>query len=155
MAISPNTTFTASVLTTAQMNNFPRGIVAFAQVTATDATITAEEIQITASTFTAVANRYYRITYYEPQVSLPNTAAALVTSRIRLTNLAGTQYQNGFVQTETATFNSYSMTTVWVGTLTAGSTVIVSSLQCSTGTASATRSATNPGQLTIEDIGPA
>ena len=155
MAISPNTTFTASVLTTTQMNNFPRGIVAFAQVTATDATITAEEIQITASTFTAVANRYYRITYYEPQVSLPNTAGAFVVSRMRLTNLAGTQYQQGIVQTETATGNSYSMTTVWTGTLSAGSTVIVASLQCSTGTASATRAATAPGQLIIEDIGPA
>ena len=156
MAISPNDNFTSGQILTAQeCNQFPRGIVAFAQVTANDATITAEEIQITASTFTAVASRYYRITYYEPQVSLPIAAGALVTSRIRLTNLAGTQYQQGIVQTETATGNTYSMTTVWTGTLSAGSTVIVASLQCSTGTAIATRSATQPGQITIEDIGPA
>ena len=155
MAISPNDNFTSGqILTAVECNQFPRGIVAFAEVTANDATITAEEIQITASTFTAVANRYYRITYYEPQVSLPITAGASVTSRIRLTNLAGAQYQSGFEQNE-STIMSSAMTTVWVGTLTAGSTVIVASLQCSTGTASATRSATAPAQLTIEDIGPA
>ena len=155
MAISPNTTFTASVLTTAQMNNFPRGIVAFAQVTANDNTITAEEIQITSSTFTAVANRYYRITYYEPQVTRPATAGAYVYSRIRLTNLAGTQYQLGIAQNEGAVQTPSAMTTVWVGTLSAGSTVIVATLQCSSGTAGAARSATQPGQITIEDIGPA
>jgi hypothetical protein len=156
MAISPNDTFLAGqVLTAQECNQFPRGIVAFQQSTASDATITAEEIQLTASTFTAVANRYYRITYYEPQVTTPATAGASVTSRIRLTNLAGTQYQLGIMQNAPATAVAFSMKTVWVGTLTAGSTVIVASLQCSSGTATATRSTTAPGQITIEDIGPA
>jgi uncharacterized protein YerC len=140
------------VLTAQECNQFPRGIVAFAQSTANDATITAEEIQLTASTFTAVANRYYRITYYEPQVTT-GASTATITSRIRLTNLAGTQYQLGIFNESAST--ATAMNTVWVGTLTAGSTVIVASLQCSSGTATATRSTTAPGQITIEDIGPA
>ena len=156
MAISPNDDFVVGqILTATECNQFPRGIVAFAQSTTSDTTITAEEIQLTASTFTAVANRYYRITYYEPQVTTPATAGVSVTSRIRLTNLAGTQYQSGIMQNAPATAVAFGINTVWVGTLTAGSTVIVASLACSSGTATATRSATQPGQITIEDIGPA
>ena len=156
MAVNPNTDFTSgSVLTAAQQNRFPRGIMAFVQSTTSDTTITAEEIQLTSASFTAVANRYYRITYYEPQIVTPATAGAFVTSGIRLTNLAGTRYQTGIMQNAPATGVNFSMTTVWVGTLTAGSTVIVSTLTCSSGTAGATRSATAPGQLTVEDIGPA
>ena len=156
MAIAPNTTFVAgNILTAAQMNALPFGVVAFAQSTANDATITAEEIQITASTFTAIANRNYRITYYEPQVTMPSTVGVFVQSRIRLTNLAGTQYQVGLIQNSEATTVAFSMATVWIGTLTAGSTVIVASLLCSSGTATATRGANQPAQITVEDIGPA
>ena len=152
MAISPNDDFTAGqVLTSTECNQFPRGIMAFAQSTANDMSITAEEIQLTASTFTAVASRYYRITYYEPQVTVG--VGASVISRIRLTNLAGTQYQSGFIENNASDF--LLMNTVWVGTLTAGSTVIIASLQSSSGTATATRSATQPAQITVEDIGPA
>jgi hypothetical protein len=156
VAISPNNDFTAGqVLTATECNQFPRGVMAFVQSTTSDTTITTEEIQLTSASFTAVANRYYRITYYEPQVGTPATAGASVTSAIRLTNLAGTRYQLGNIQNAPATSVSYNMTTVWVGTLTAGSTVIVATLACSSGTANATRSATAPAQLTIEDIGPA
>ena len=156
MAISPNDDFTAgAVLLASQQNRFPRGIVARAQLTSTDLSITTEEIQLTSGSFTAVADRYYRITYFEPQVQTPATAGAFVTSGIRLTNVSGTRYQTGIVQNAPATAVNYSMTTVWVGTLTAGSTVIVATLACSSGTATATRSATAPAQLTIEDIGPA
>ena len=156
MAINPNTDFSSgAILTAAQQNRFPRGVMARNEVTTTDLTITAEEIQITGSSFTAVANRYYRITYYEPQIALPATAGVFSIARIRLTNLAGTQLQQGIVQNAPATAINYSQPTIWVGTLTAGSTVIVGTLSCSSGTATATRSATIPAQLTVEDIGPA
>ena len=156
MAINPNTDFSSgAILTAAQQNRFPRGVMARNEVTTSDLTITTEEIQITGSSFTAVANRYYRITYYEPQIGLPATAGVFVIARIRLTNLAGTQLQLGIVQNAPATAINYSQPTVWVGTLTAGSTVIVGTLSCSSGTATATRSATIPAQLTVEDIGPA
>ena len=156
MAINPNTDFTSgAVLTAAQQNRFPRGVMALATSSTSDTTITGEEIQLTSNSFTAVANRYYRITYYEPQVSTPATAGAFVTSGIRLTNLAGTRYQTGIVQNAPATAVNFSITTVWVGTLTAAPTVIVATLTCSSGTANATRSATALAQLTVEDIGPA
>jgi hypothetical protein len=156
MAINPNTDFSSgAVLTAAQQNRFPRGVMALATSSTSDTTITVEEIQLTTSSFTAVANRYYRITYYEPQIVTPATASAFVTSGIRLTNLVGTRYQTGIIQNAPATSVNFSMTTVWVGTLTAGSTVIVATLTCSGGTASATRSAAALAQLTVEDIGPA
>ena len=156
MAINPNTDFSSgAVLTADQQNRFPRGVMARNEVTASDTTITAEEVQITGSSFTAVANRYYRITYYEPQIGLPATAGVFGLARIRLTNLVGTQLQLGIVQNAPATGVSYSQPTVWVGTLTAGSTVVVATLLCSSGTATATRSATAPAQLIVEDIGPA
>jgi hypothetical protein len=154
MAISPNTNFSSgAVLTAQQQNNFPRGIMAFSQVTATDATVTAEEVQITGGSFTAVANRYYKITYYEPQI-VSTTASSWVASRIRLTNLAGTGYQLGFVQLTAGVTNAF-INCQWVGTLTAGTTNFVATLQSTTGNASATRSVNSPAFLLVEDLGPA
>lgn len=156
MAINPNTDFSSgAVLTAAQQNRFPRGVMAYNAVTANDLTITAEEIQITSSSFTAVANRYYRITYYEPQISTAATTGTFFISRVRLTNLAGTQYASGIVQNIAAASNNYTLTTSAVVTLSAGSTVIVASLAYSSGTGAATRTATSPAYLLIEDIGPA
>jgi hypothetical protein len=159
MAINPNTDFSAgATLLAAQQNRFPRGVMAYAQTTTTDATITVEEIQITSTSFTAVANRYYKITYYEPQVSTPATAGVFMVGRIRLTNLAGTGLQSAIVQNAPATSVNYTMNCVWTGTLTAGSTTIVASLQCSAGTGSATRVTASPSSVAfilVEDIGPA
>ena len=64
MAINPNTDFTAgNVLTAAQQNRFPRGIMAYSTKT-TDyaATTTLADIGLSV-TFTAVANRYYKYTF--------------------------------------------------------------------------------------------
>ena len=156
MAINPNTDFSSgAVLTAAQQNRFPRGVVAYKSVTANDLTITGEEIQADTASFTAVANRYYRITYYEPQIALPATSGAFVLGRIRLTNLAGTQYSSMIIQNQAALSTNYTMTTMAVTTFSAGSVVIISSLQMSAGTATATRSATAPAFLLVEDIGPA
>jgi len=156
MAINPNTDFSSgAVLTAAQQNRFPRGVMAYVQTTTTDATISAEEIQLTTSSFTAVANRYYRITYYEPQIALPATSGAFMVGRIKLTNLAGTQYTTAIAQNQAALATNYTMITSVVTTFSAGSVVIVASLQMSAGTGSATRSATQLAYLLVEDIGPA
>jgi len=150
MAINPNTDFSSgAVLTAAQQNRFPRGVMQYNTNSTTDATVTAEEIQITLSAFTAVTGRLYRISYYEP--GFGSSVSAAMTMRIRLTNLAGaiqqtgqvfntgTQQQQGFIQN--------------VVTFTAGSIVLVATLQNSAGTGSATRSATAQGILMVEDIG--
>ena len=152
MAISPNTDFTSGqILTAAQQNNFPRGVMAYNQVITSDTTVTAtEEVQITSSAFTAVANRYYRITYYEPQ--LEHTGVSYIVARIRKTNLAGTELQRAITNVPTGSFTFANV--VIVTTFPAGSTVVVATLE-STATAKATRAATFPGLLVVEDIGPA
>ena len=152
MAVSPNTDFsTGAVLTASQQNNFPRGVMAYNQVTTNDTTITAtEEVQITSSAFTAVANRYYRITYYEPQ--LTHTGVSYIVARIRKTNLAGTELERAIVSVPSALYAFSNV--VAITTFAAGSTVVVASLE-STATATATRGATFPGYIVVEDIGPA
>ena len=153
MAINPNTDFSSgAVLTAAQQNRFPRGVMAYNEVTATDNTITAEELQIVGSSFTAVASRYYRITYFEP--NLLGSVAGTFTQRIRLTNLVGTLQQQSNV-TMVTVGNAGAGTCSTVVTLSAGSTVIVGTLQASAGTGIATRSATLKAWLLVEDIGPA
>ena len=156
MAISPNTTFVSgAILTAAQMNALPFGVVAFAKVTANDTSITAEEIQITSTSFTAIANRYYRITYYEPQVATSTSLNSVCTANIRLTNLAGAVQGNALAQTPVAAGLNFTINCVAVVTLSAGATTIVGTLQSSAGNASAFRGATNPAFLLVEDIGPA
>ena len=154
MAITPNTTFTAgAVLTATQQNNFPRGIVAYAQVTTSDSTITADEIQVQSTSFTAVANRYYRITYYEPQFSTPAGSFAILS--IKKTNLAGTVYNTGIAQSPAAGGLNYAINIQAVTTFSAGSTVVVGTAASGGGTCNATRSATSIAFILVEDIGPA
>ena len=156
MAISPNTNFSVGqVLTSTQANQFPRGIVAFADATSNLSFDNTETLSITASTFTAVANRYYRITYFEPQLPQVQNSNT-VTQRIRLTNTSGTQLSATVYTNTTAVANATnSATLVYVGTFTAGSVVIIGSLRSPGAVVSATRSATMPAQIIIEDIGPA
>jgi hypothetical protein len=156
MAISPNDDFTAGqVLTATECNQFPRGIMAYNSVVVNDTTVTVEEVMITGSSFTAVANRYYRITYLEPSLASAG-ANAVFTLRIRLTNLAGA------VQNEVRELNQSASTAIptsgmcqAIVTLTAGTQNFVATLQCSSGTGQAQRSGTIIGFLLVEDIGPA
>jgi hypothetical protein len=151
MAIAPNTTFfTGYTLTATQLNAFPRGIMAFTTATSSDTTITSEEVQIAGSLFNAVANRYYKITYYEP--ALYHGSQATATARIRLTNLAGAVQQSSLSFAYTT---SEETTCVAITTLTAGPTQFVGTLQSSSGNIQATRSATQYAFLLVEDIGPA
>jgi hypothetical protein len=151
MPISPNVDFSAgAVLTSAQQNRFPRGVMAFTTVTATDSTITSEEVQITGASFTAVANRYYKITYFEPGMSATNTSG---NARIRLTNLAGAVQQLQVFAVPSTGGGFVHM--VAVTTLTAGTTNFVATLSSDSGTITASRSATRFAFLLVEDIGPA
>lgn len=156
MAISPNDDFTAGqILTATECNNFPRGIMAYNSVVINDTTVTAEEVMITGSSFTAVANRYYRVTYLEPSVASAG-ANAVFTLRIRLTNLAGA------IQNEVRELNQSASIAIptsgmcqAIVTLTAGTQNFVATLECSSGTGQAQRSATIIAFLLVEDIGPA
>jgi hypothetical protein len=152
MAISPNTTFSSgAILTAAQMNALPWGIVALGTSTATD-NFTVEETEITATTFTAVANRYYRISYFEPKL-YASGGTNEVNMRIRLNNVTGTLQQTGWTLGSSTT--GQNSTTSFVKTFPAGATVLVATLQISASSGTAERSSTQFAYLLVEDIGPA
>jgi hypothetical protein len=158
MAINPNTDFSSgAVLTAAQQNRFPRGVMALATST-TSYTLTTSEVIATGMTvtFTAVANRYYRITYYEPQAQ---TASVLSNTQLTLrqTNASGTVLQNTVFANETNATDQSSMIVIRTMTFSAGSITVVGTAKCSltTGTPLLVRDSTRQAQLLIEDIGPA
>ena len=156
MAISPNVDFTSGqVLTATQQNQFPRGIVSLATVTSATGINTTEAVQITAPAFTAVANRYYRVTYYEPQIQVGAATPTYYGFRVRLTNLAGAV--QGIVEPESMANPSDGqiMTLSFVTTFSAGSTVLVATAVTGSSTASCYGAATTRRQLIVEDIGPA
>jgi hypothetical protein len=134
---------TSSILTKA-----PRGIMAYNQVTTNDLTITTEEVQITGSSFTAVANRYYKVTYFEPQLYGSTT---YMVSRLRLTNISGTQIQVSYPYIG-GNINVPNIVQ-WVGTLSAGNTNFVATLSSNSGTGQAYRASSEIGFLLVEDIG--
>lgn len=151
MAVNPNTDFSSGqTLTADNMNRLPRGIMAYNTATASDASVTVEEVQISGVTFTAVANRLYRITYYEP--GFGSSVAAAMTMRIRLTNISGAIQQQGIVYNTGV--QQQNGIVVGYTTYTAGSVTLVATLQNSTGTGSANRSATAFAFLSVEDCGP-
>jgi hypothetical protein len=150
MAIAPNTTFSSgAILTAAQMNALPFGIVAYSQSIVNE-TFTVEEVTLSV-TFTAIANRYYEITYFEPKV-FTSAGSNECEMKIRLTNLAGAIQQNAFAN-GSSSIALAGIATV-VKTFSAGSVTLVSTILTSGGTGSAARSATQIGFLVVKDIGP-
>lgn len=153
MAINPNTDFSVGqVLTSDQTNRFPRGVVSFAERTTNLLGVSTEQVAVTSSTFTAVANRYYRITFSCHYVGKNATAGALKW-RIRKTNATGTQYQ--YAETNVSASTANGATLVVVRTLDAGSQAIVGTVEASAGLLDALAAATYPIQITVEDLGPA
>jgi hypothetical protein len=154
MAISPNTDFSAgAILTATQQNQFPRGVMQFVQTTGTTVATGTEAVVLTLPSFTAVANRYYRITYFEPYFETLATNVE-ISLRIRLTNLTGTVQGRGQTFISGLNAEGQCIATV-VKTLTAGSTVLVATIQTTGGSCNAYGDATYPRQLWVEDIGPA
>ena len=158
MAISPNTDFvTGAVYTAQQANNFPRGVMATAS-SSTNYTLTTSVAIATGMsvTFTAVANRNYRITYNEPQINTP-TVVGYSYTQLRQTTAAGTQLQQALVQNSAAAAANGTLPLIYVGTFTAGSVTLVgcAATSSTTGAPVATRSSSNPAQLIVEDIGTA
>jgi len=158
MAINPNTDFSSgAVLTADQQNRFPRGVMALATST-TSYTLTTSEVIATGMSvsFTAVANRYYRITYFEPQAQTASFASN-TSLTLRQTNASGTVLQNTVFQNESNATDQSGMTVIRTMTFTAGSITVVGTAKCSltTGTPVLVRDSTRQAQLLIEDIGPA
>ena len=154
MAINPNTAFSSgAVLTAAQQNRFPRGIMAFVESTSFDTYGTTEAVKLTANSFTAEAGRYYKFTYFEPVIQLPSGTSQYYEQRIRLTNTAGAQYAFGQQQSQSATQVSNTGMIETVAGLSAGTYTFVGTMKSSTGTPSLFRSGFK-AFLLIEDMGP-
>jgi len=151
MAIAPNTTFVSgAILTAAQQNAFGFGVVGYTEIT-TNTNNFSTIGTIISATFTAIANRYYKITYFERYL-LGNGGVTQVT--LTIANTALTALQESVVYTSTT--NGISCIAMTVETFTAGSQTINARLTSTGGTNStAGRAATSPAFLLIEDIGPA
>jgi len=161
MAIAPNTTFVSgAILTAAQQNAFGFGIVGRA-VSSTDYTLTTSSVIATGMTvtFTAIANRFYKVTYFEPQVQTNNTLNAQTNTQIKLTSAAGTLLSQGYLQTGQANYNTGTLNLVHTGTFTAGSVTVVGCALSSSVSGSPVlgRGAAGAGNslLLVEDVGPA
>jgi hypothetical protein len=153
MAINPNTDFSAgAVLTAAQQNRFPRGIVALSTVTTSVAAYTTEMTR-TSLTFTAVANRYYKISYIEQSVQ-NSVGAGTESFYIRPTTVATAALATGSL-TQAASYQGQSHV-VAITTFSAGSQTIYARAVTNSGSGmTLVASATVPAYLIVEDLGPA
>ena len=154
MAVSPNTNFTSGqILTAAQQNNFPRGVMGYATGTAANQGVTTTNADVNGATitFTAVANRAYRFqfsAYCAKNVSAGSTTFSLT---------------DGTCATQYMVFNFYMAVT---GTgfsavcngllynLSAGTQTVKMRVSTDVTTAAVFMSATNPMTFIIEDVGP-
>jgi len=131
------------------------GVVSLTESTSQSASITTTQAtQLTSASFTAVANRRYKISYYEPYVQSGATPPQYMTPRIRLTDL------NGTVLAVTDVFPTGTSTTQIIllqayVTLSAGSTVVVATMTAATQSFICYGAATTRRQLIVEDVGPA
>lgn len=157
MAYNPNTDFSSgAILTAAQQNRFPRGVMNLA-ISTTSYTLTTTDTIATGMsvTFTAVANRLYRISYFEPQAQ---TASVLsnTTISIRLTNATGTVLNNTIIANTAAATQQNGMICVAYSTFSAGSVTIVGTAKANvtTGTPLLIRDSTRNANIIVEDMGP-
>ena len=153
MAINPNTDFSAgAVYTAAQANRFPRGVMGRAVATASQTFTTTSAVDFTSLsiTFTAVANRYYKLSFSLPSVtgSASNRFVAVIRDGANTELLA--------VYNEVTSLG-YSICNYTTQTFSAGSkTIKLSGYRDSgSGNISSFGSAQSPMELTVEDMGPA
>jgi hypothetical protein len=159
MAINPNTNFSSgAVLTAAQQNRFPRGVMARATSQTTYVLTTSNTVLVTGMsvTFTAVANRFYKITWYEPQGQTPSIVGNTQTF-LREASVTGTVIGNNVFTNETASGDQDEMIIIKTATFTAGSVTLVgtASVTSTSGGPQLIRDATREAFLLVEDIGPA
>jgi hypothetical protein len=157
MAITPNTTFVAgNVLTAAQQNNFPRGLMAAVVTNTTSQNGVSSETALTSMTitFTAEANRTYKASWIEPNIDSTGGTAGYSLLRFRKTNISGTVLGGAYVATGVA-LNANNGHIFATFTTTAGSTTVICTATGSGANQNYSRSATVPAVFMIEDIGAA
>ena len=155
MAIAPNTTFVAgNILTAAQQNAFGFGVVALATNASASqaAIINVTDLTGMSVTFTAIANRNYKVLYHIYGIPTVTNACYSVNLQ-QSTTIKQIAITNGGVATVGAT--TYG---VYVGTFSAGSVTLKLTGQLtssSTGSITFTAVSVLPWIFVVEDIGPA
>ena len=156
MAIAPNVTFVSgAILTAAQQNAFGFGVVALAtSTTASQGGIggTATDLTGMSVTWTAIASRYYKVTYHI--YAYPTTTNACFSVNLQQgATLKQISITNGGVTAVGTTCNG-----IYVSTFSAGSTTLKltgATTAGSLGSFTFASAATLPWILCVEDIGPA
>ena len=132
--------------------NLPFGVMALTTLTTND-TATTEKVTITSSSFTAIANRYYKITFFEGEI-ISTTATTYCQMRIRKgTTTAGTQLASATAYATTYPTAFSSGTVSVITTLSAGAQQVVGTINFGAGTGTCASYATAPAYLLVEDIG--
>ena len=136
--------------------SMPRGIVALGTMSS-NYTLTTSAVALNAVSWTAVADRYYRVTYFEPEAQTSTVSASTTTLQIRSgATAAGGQLSSGRITTSAAVkvqgavTVSYVTATFAAGTQTVNASALTSS---TTGTPVLVRSATSRAFLMVEDLG--
>jgi hypothetical protein len=152
MAITPNTTFTSgAILTAAQMNRLPWGVMGRAQVTAAQTGITSEtNVTGVSVTFTADSTRIYKTTIFSSTV-LQNTAQGYPTLIIA----DGANAQKTFGQVLLAPGFQAPLIATITETGLSGSTTRKGRASTTAGTLTLGATATSPMFIVVEDIGQA
>jgi hypothetical protein len=152
VAITPNTTFTAgNILTAAQMNRLPWGIMGYAQATANQTGITTEtNVTGLSVTFTADSTRYYKTTIYTFS-ALQNTAAGY--AEFKITDGSNVQKQSGVIYQGAGVQSPLCVSVVETGL--SGSVTRKARALTNAGTLTLAASATSPMFIVVEDIGQA
>lgn len=133
--------------------NMPWGLVATANSTAGTASVTTTEtVQLTSSSYTALASRYYKATFTTTFVG--NVAGDLCQVQLRRDNAAGTSFGAERVTIPLNPFQTFYCMTLFF-TTTAGAQTVCATLQRIAGSGSAYSGAGLQSQIIVEDIGPA
>ena len=152
MAVSPNTNFTAgAILTAAQQNNFPRGVMGYVVRSSGNVTVGTSLADVTGASvaFTAVANRAYKVTF-SALITKSSTAGYF---NWFITDGANVVQNDGFM--DIVLGKTITFTTNYVVTgLAAGAQTL--KMRAVTDTAGMTIYATGTNKYTfiVEDIGP-
>ena len=141
---------TAWVEINSALTKAPRGLISVTSVTSSSGSISAMTTRITVPSFTAVANRYYRITYFEPVLQYVSGTVNYVEMSIKIGGVA-IQFADVKSLSNTDSTGTVSITK----TLSAGATVVTGVITPSGGNINAYSAATAVAQIVIEDIGAA
>jgi hypothetical protein len=150
MAVSPNTDFTSGqILTAAQQNNFPRGVMGYAVSTANATVTTVADVTGMSVTFTAVANRLYRATFE----GFVGTSASASLSQFFFTDASNVVNDSWYQNIPANEFNTLCLQHIF--TIGAGSRTLKVRAEASAGTMTFYGTSSRQFSFIIEDLGPA